>query len=73
VQYDGHCYLRVNAATVLGESLIWQSNDTTHGPLVEGGADDGDENAFAKGLEAAGAQYDDIPVELTRTATYISG
>ena len=72
IQYAGHCYLRCNAATVAGESLIWQSESATLGHLVEGGATGVDENAFAKGYEAAGAQYDDILAEVVRTATFIS-
>tara|TARA_Y100000310_G_scaffold202967_1_gene203211 strand:+ start:1546 stop:2583 length:1038 start_codon:yes stop_codon:yes gene_type:complete len=72
VQYAGHLLLRVNAATVAGEGLIWQSEHASQGHLVQGEATGVDEAAFAKGLEAAGAQYDDILCELARTATFIS-
>lgn len=71
-QYNGWIYLRANAATIAGESIIWQSFSATQGHLVEGGATGVDENAFAKGYEAAGAQYDDILCELVRTATFVS-
>lgn len=65
-------YLRANAATVAGEGLIWQSESSTEGHLVEGCATGEEEYVFAKGFEAAGAQYDDILCEQCRQAVFIS-
>ena len=65
-------YLRANAVTVAGEGLIWQSESTTQGHLVEGCATGEEEYVFAKAFEAAGAQYDDILCEQCRQAVFIS-
>lgn len=72
IQIGGFAYVRVNAATVLGEGLIWQSDDATYGHMLEGVATGLDEQALAKGLEAAGAQYDDIAAFLGQAVTFIS-
>lgn len=72
IQDHGLVYLRVNAATVNGESLIWQSDNATHGHLVQGGATGVDENSFAKGLEAAGAQFDDIIAFIAQAPSFVS-
>jgi len=72
VQVGGFGFLRANALTVNGEGLIWQSEHATHGHLIEGGATGNDEYIFAKGLEAAGAQYDDILCRFVQEATFIS-
>ena len=74
IAIGGFLFLRANAATIAGEGLIWQSESVTEGHLVEGGATGEASHAkmFAKGYEAAGAQYDDILAELTRTTTFVS-
>lgn len=72
VQIGGFAYVRVNAATVAGEGLIWQSDDATYGHMLEGVTDGVDEQALAKGLEAAGAQYDDIAAFISQAVSFIS-
>jgi len=67
VQVGGLGYLQANAATVNGEGLIWATGHT-----VEGVATGEEENAFAKGLEAAGAQYDVIAVVMLKMGSFIA-
>jgi len=59
--------VQANAATIAGEGLEWAANG-----LVAGVGTGVDENAFAKGLEAAGAQYDHIFALGGYAATFIS-
>jgi len=61
------CLIAANAATVAGEGLEWAANG-----LAAGVATGVDENGFAKGLEAAGAQYDSIFAQLTPGGNFIS-
>jgi len=59
--------LKANAATVAGEGLEWAADGFAAG--VGNGVD---ENAFAKGLEAAGAQGDWIFATIAANGDYIS-
>ena len=72
VQIGGPAYLRANAATVAGEAVIWQSEHATYGHLVEGVSTGVDEQSFAKCLEAAGGQWDDIACIIGTAQTFIS-
>ena len=65
-------YLATNAATQVGEGLIWHSESSTEGHLVEGCATGEEEYVFAKGFEAAGAQYDHILCETCRQAVFVA-
>ena len=59
--------VQANAATIAGEGLEWAANG-----LVAGVSTGADEKGFAKGLEAAGAQYDHIFALGTYGGNYIS-
>tara|TARA_Y100000310_G_scaffold165728_1_gene165463 strand:- start:651 stop:1733 length:1083 start_codon:yes stop_codon:yes gene_type:complete len=72
VQISGLAYLRANAATVLGEGVIWQSEHATHGHLVEGGATGVDENTFAKTFMTGPGQFADNIHILGHSGSFIS-
>lgn len=64
------CYIfigRANAATIAGEGLEWAANG-----LYAGVSTGVDELGFAKGFEAAGAQYDDIFMTKTFGGNFIT-
>ena len=72
VQISGLCYLRSNAATVLGEGVIWQSEHATHGHLIEGGATGVDENTFAKTFQVSPGQFADNIHILGHSGSFVS-
>jgi len=72
VQVGGFANVRVNAATVAGEGLIWQSDHATYGHMLEGVTTGVEQQALAKGLEAAGGQYDDIAAFIGQATKFIS-